>query len=176
MKSRPVFYVEDDENDVFLMQHAFKQCGIPNPLLIATDGQEAIDRLAQWEQSGGATKHDLPCLIFLDLNMPRKSGHDVLRWIRNSQIIRNTVVIMLTSYSHDQDVQKAYSLGANAYVVKPSMLTALIETVTTIREFWLKQNITPAALPALETAKLTPTRAMGVRCDGDLQTANTVRI
>lgn len=114
-------------------------------MTVLEDGQRAIDVLREIDQIERKKSEDFPCLVLLDLNLPQKSGHDVLQWIRNSETLRNILVIILTSSSHDQDVHRAYRSGANAYVVKPPNLDQLIVTVTSIREFWLKQNHAPAS-------------------------------
>lgn len=147
MKLKPVFYVEDDENDAYLMQHAFDQLGIPNPLVVACDGLEAINYLMAIDQDLRGHRDRVPAIILLDLNLPRKTGHEVLRWIRCSQSLRSAIVVILTSSSHDGDIQKAYQLGANAYVVKPPAFDQLLETTRTIKEFWLQQNRCPPDQP-----------------------------
>jgi CheY-like chemotaxis protein len=148
MKLKPIFYVEDDENDTFLMRRALKKCGIENPLVIASDGQEAIDFLESLRESARADSDSLPCLILLDLNLPNKNGHEVLQWIRKNSAFRTLVVIILSSSSHDKDIHRAYASGANAYIVKPSVVDDLMETVNAIHAFWLKQNHSPPAVAA----------------------------
>ena len=143
MKLKPIFYVEDDENDAFLMRLALKKCGIENPLVTAADGQEAIDHLNSLLEDVKTQKNSLPGLVLLDLNLPRKTGHDVLQWIRQTPALRTLVVIVLSSSSHDYDIHRAYAFGANAYLVKPPVIDDLIETVKTVRDFWLKQNHAP---------------------------------
>lgn len=86
----------------------------------------------------------LPCLLLLDLNLPKKSGLEVLKWIRNEPAVSTLPVIVLTSSLQDADVHRAYVQGANAYLVKPSAPGDLVRMAATIREFWLVHNRTLA--------------------------------
>ncbi len=151
--SKPVLYAEDEADDGFFMRRAFGDARIVHPLVIVPDGQEAIDYL---RGSGGYSnrgEYPQPCLLLLDLNMPKKSGLEVLKWIRNEPSISTLPVIVLTSSLQDADIHRAYIQGANAYLVKPSAFEELIRMVKTIRDFWLSQNRTPdksCALPGIE--------------------------
>lgn len=140
MQTDPVLYAEDEENDVFLLRRAFKQAAITNPLEIVGDGQQAIDFLTGAGQFGGRR---LPCLALLDLNMPRKSGFDVLTWIRQQPAFQALPLIVLTSSTNERDIEKAYALGANAYLVKPSNQPDLIALAKSIGDFWLHRNRRP---------------------------------
>jgi CheY-like chemotaxis protein len=141
--SLPILYAEDDENDVFLMQRAFKLAPIPNPLLVMEDGREAIAYMSAQGAYGDRQRHPLPCLVLLDLKMPGHSGFDVLKWLRNQPGTATMPVIVLTSSSQDSDVHRAYLLGANAYLIKPGKPEELLAVVRSIRDFWLMHNRTP---------------------------------
>jgi CheY-like chemotaxis protein len=119
MNSRTILLVEDNEDDVFLMKRALRGAGINNPLQIAEDGQAAIDYLAGAGAYADRTLHPLPMIVFLDLKLPYKSGHEVLEWIRQEPHLKTLVVIVLTSSSEKVDLDHAYKLGANSFVVKP---------------------------------------------------------
>lgn len=140
MKSALILYVEDDENDVFLMQHAFQKAGIDNPLEIVPDGQAAIDYLEGKNGFEDRQRFPLPRLVLLDLKLPHRSGLDVLKWIRSSPAFCTMPVIMLTSSNQDSDIHRAYILGVNSYLVKPGKPTELLAMVNTIRDFWLNIN------------------------------------
>jgi CheY-like chemotaxis protein len=132
----PILLVEDDPNDVWLVKHAFQNANISNPLRIVNDGQEAIDYL-----KGGGAYSDrgafpLPKLVLLDLKMPRLNGFDVIGWMRRHYPWKLTPIIILSSSALPQDVNRAYELGANAYMVKPADYRALERLFRTIADFW----------------------------------------
>jgi CheY-like chemotaxis protein len=137
MSLKPILYAEDEENDAFFLKRAFAQAGVCHPLIVVPDGQHAIDYCATVEPS---PERPLPCLVLLDLNMPRKSGLDVLTWIRKESPVSTLPVIVLTSSLQDADIHRAYSHGANAYLVKPSQPGELVTMVRAIKDFWLTQN------------------------------------
>jgi len=136
-----VLLVEDDETDVLLLQRAFKNAEIPNPLEITRDGQEAIDFLSRARNPGADF---LPALILLDLKMPRKSGMDVLAWKREQQVIATLPVIVFSSSAHRDDVERAYALGANAFLVKPPSLGERLKLIGFMKQ-WLAFNQPPLA-------------------------------
>jgi CheY-like chemotaxis protein len=135
-----ILLVEDNPDDVFFMQRAFKSLEIVNPLQVALDGQEAVDYLAG---SGGFVdreKFPLPCLVLLDLKLPKKTGHEVLKWIRDNGHA-TLIVVALTTSREPRDIAEAYRLGANAYLVKPTNPTELTKLVATLRDFWIRLNV-----------------------------------
>lgn len=146
MESRPVLYAEDDENDAFLMQRAFKKAGILNPLHIATDGAEAIAYLAGEEAFSDRARHPLPCLLLLDLNLPRRSGLEVLKWVREQPALHSLPAVILTSSNQDRDINAAAGIGANGYLVKPPSSEKLIAMVTSLREQCLTRSATPGGV------------------------------
>lgn len=137
---RPVLYAEDGEDDVFLMTRAFARTGITNPLTVVGNGQEAIDYLTGAGAYSDRQKHPLPCLMLLDLNLPQKSGLDVLKRIRSEPAVATLPVIVLTSSLQDTDIHRAYLQGANAYLVKPNKQEELTRMLENVRDFWLIQN------------------------------------
>ena len=142
MTTRPVLYAEDEENDAYFLQRAFKTVGILHPLVIVNDGQEAINYCRGDGDRANAEEHPSPCLILLDLNMPKRSGIDVLDWIRKESLIPNVPVIILTSSLQDSDIDLAYGHGANAYLVKPYKPDELVAMSQAIKDFWFTQNRT----------------------------------
>jgi CheY-like chemotaxis protein len=132
----PILLVEDDPNDVWLVKHAFQSAGISNPLRIVNDGQEAVDYLQGQGHFGDRSAFPLPKLVLLDLKMPRLNGFDVIGWMRRHYPWKLTPIIILSSSALPQDVNRAYELGANAYMVKPADFRALERLFRTIADFW----------------------------------------
>jgi len=143
--SNTILLVEDEENDVFFLKHAFEEVGILNPLQVAQDGKEAMDYLSGHGEYADRERFPLPCLILLDLKLPRVMGFEVLQWIREQPSLKALVVIILTSSRLEPDIEKAYKSGANAYLVKPSTPTELRAIATGIKQFWLELNHGPGA-------------------------------
>lgn len=140
MSNAPILYAEDDENDVFLAELAFKRAEIHNPLVIVRDGQMAVNYLAGEGPHADRAGHPLPCLVLLDMKMPRLSGLEVLKWIRSQPKVCTLPVLMLTSSSQDADVNRAYIQGANGYLVKPSTPAEMLVLAKGIKDFWLSLN------------------------------------
>jgi CheY-like chemotaxis protein len=132
----PILLVEDDPNDVWLVKHAFQSANISNPLRIVNDGQEAIDYLKGNGAYSDRGAFPLPKLVLLDLKMPRLNGFDVIGWMRRHYPWKLTPIIILSSSALPQDVNRAYELGANAYMVKPADYRALERLFRTIADFW----------------------------------------
>ncbi len=137
-----ILQVEDDPNDVFLLQHAATMAGMTNPIQVATDGQQAIDYLKGVGKFANREKFPMPCLVLLDLKLPHVMGLNVLKWIRQ-QPGGALVVVMLTASGEDADIAAAYRLGANAFLVKPTQASKLVEMAKAIKDFWLTQNTLP---------------------------------
>ena len=135
-----ILYAEDDENDVFLMQHAFRRAGIENPLQVVADGQSAIDYLEGKNGFEDRNQFPFPKLALLDLKLPVQSGLEVLKWIRTSPTCCTLPVIMITSSNQDSDIHRAYILGVNSYLVKPGKPDELLTMVNAVKDFWLNLN------------------------------------
>src|SRR4030095_15858938 len=132
----PILLVEDDPNDVWLVKHAFQSANISNPLRIVNDGQEAVDYLRGHGSFGDRHAFPMPKLVLLDLKMPRLHGFDVIGGMRRNYPWKTTPIIILSSSALPQDVNRAYELGANAYMVKPADYRALERLFRTIADFW----------------------------------------
>jgi CheY-like chemotaxis protein len=132
-----VLYVEDEENDIILLQHAWREASIGQRLEIAKNGKEALEYFRTH------LKSDICGLALLDLNLPLLSGFDVLCWLRKHEQLKRLPVIVLTSSNQDHDIQLAYELGANAFLIKPSNLDTLIQLLRSLKDFWLAQNTFP---------------------------------
>ena len=142
----PILLVEDDENDVFFFQRAVEKAAIPHPVRVVRDGQDAIHYLAGKGGYSDRHLHPIPRLIVLDLNLPVKNGLQVLQWARSDPETHNVIVIVLTSSMDVLDMHEAYTLGANAYLVKPADPTELTPLVAALRQFWLMLNSPPPVL------------------------------
>ncbi len=143
MKDFVILLVEDDPDDVFFLQEAFKKADMAGALRVARDGEEAVAYLLGQGAFSDRLLHPPPALVLLDLKLPRKSGLEVLEWRRGQPGMALIPVIVLTSSVSEADVRGAYELGANAYLVKPIESGAQVEMVETIRRFWLGLNRLP---------------------------------
>lgn len=141
----PVIYVEDEPDDAFFMQRAFAQCAPEVELKILTDGQQAI-RFFLDEFEPQQQREYKPILVLLDLNLPGRSGLDVLREIRSKPLLRQLPVIMYTSSNLTVDIVEAYKRGCSAYLVKPHSPEKLRTVVTAMSEFWIRDNQYPPQL------------------------------
>ena len=143
--SGPVIYVEDEPDDAFFMQRAFAQCAPDVELKILTDGQQAI-RFFLEELEPQQQREYRSALILLDLNLPGRSGLDVLREIRRKPLLQRLPVIVYTSSNLTVDIVEAYRHGCNAYLVKPHSPEKLKTVVSAVSEFWIRGNQYPPPL------------------------------
>jgi len=136
--NRPILLVEDNPMDVDLTRRAFAKRNIANPLEVARDGEEALNWLARWEAG-----EPLPVVILLDLKLPRVPGLDVLRKLKAHPTFNRIPVVVLTTSREDADVQTAYGLGVNSYIVKPVEFEKFIEVAAQIDLYWCVLNQNP---------------------------------
>ena len=135
-----ILVAEDDAADVTFLKRAFSQAGINVPLHFVRDGQEAIDYLTGEEPFGSRVDHPFPCLMLVDIKMPKLNGFDVLQWVRGQDELRRLPIVMLTTSNLDGDVNRAYDLGANSYLVKPNDLDDLGRLAVDLQTYWCKRN------------------------------------
>lgn len=140
--NKTVLLVEDSEDDALIFTRALKTSGVSASLKIVADGREAIDYFSR-AMDGRDADCPLPDLVVLDLKLPQVLGLDVLKWIRSQPALQTLVVIVLTSSRHDSDLEQAYRLGANSYLVKPSTLDELVKMVRSLGDYWFAHNLTP---------------------------------
>jgi len=140
---KTILVADDDSDDVFLLQRAFSKAGINANLQFVRDGEEAICYL----QSGEHKKCPTPDLLLLDLKMPRIDGFSVLEWVRMQPGLKRLLVIVLTSSDARVDINRAYDLGANSYLVKPFSNEHLVKLVEYLQTYWLDINFAPECDP-----------------------------
>jgi len=138
-----VLYVEDEESDAFLLKHCFQRIGIENPFQLVTDGERAIQYLSGGPPYAERQRFPLPCLILLDLNLPRRNGFEVLEWRREHPVAKLIPVVIFTSSHNPEDVRRAYELGAAGYLTKLPNPNAWGKCACAIRDFWLGHNTPP---------------------------------
>jgi two-component system, response regulator len=137
MQTQTILLVDDNPDDVFLTVHAFRQNKIPNEIIVARDGVEAVNLLLP--QDGSAPVR--PVIVLLDINMPRMGGLEVLARLRGDVLTRSLPVIMLTTSTEDRDIAQSYAGGANSYVPKPVATDEFLEAAKTLGVYWLGLNI-----------------------------------
>lgn len=130
-----ILLVEDNPGDVDLMSEAFEDAHVANNLFVVEDGEEAISFLTR---TGAYTEKPRPDIILLDLNLPKKNGHEVLAFIKTHDDLRRIPVIVLTSSEADKDIIKSYNLHANSFITKPVDLDKFLEVIKTLEDFWLR--------------------------------------
>ena len=143
MKDRKILLVEDNPNDVELTMHALKKNNIANENVIAEDGVEALDYLFGEGAHVGRDTTQMPCVILLDLKLPRLDGLDVLKRVRADERTKLLPVVILTSSREEQDLINGYTLGANSYIRKPVNFEQFSEAVRQLGLYWLVLNETP---------------------------------
>lgn len=143
MADKIILLVDDNENDVFLAQRALKKSNIANDVVVAGDGQEALDYLFGNGKYTGRDLTQMPVVILLDLKMPKVDGFEVLRQIRANPQTRLLPVVCLTSSKLEIDIIKSYTEGCNAYVTKPVDFDRFAEAVGQLGLFWLVLNEPP---------------------------------
>jgi CheY-like chemotaxis protein len=133
----PILLVEDNQTDIDLALYAFKKIQFANPIEICRDGVEVLAKIGNWEK--GEAK---PVCILLDIKMPRVDGLEVLAAVKEK--FPSIPVIMLTTSNEASDIEKAYSLGANSYIVKPVELDNFVQIAQQIKLYWMVLNTSPA--------------------------------
>ena len=145
-KSKPVVLVaDDDSNDVFFLRRAFQKAGLANQVLDVPDGEMAIDYLSGAQDFSDRSRFPVPNLLFLDLKMPKVSGFEVLEWLSKRQELTHMRVVVLSSSGLQSDIQKARTLGAHDYRIKPADIDEMINMVKDVAGRWL--NDSPVSMP-----------------------------
>jgi CheY-like chemotaxis protein len=129
-----ILLVEDNEGDILLTKEAFEEARIHITLSVVKDGMDALEFL---NKQGRHQLADRPDLILLDINLPKKNGHEVLKYIKEKDGIKSIPVIMLTTSSAEKDINLSYSNYVNCYITKPVEVDDFMEVVGTIEDFWI---------------------------------------
>ena len=139
---KPILLVEDSPKDIELTLAALEQCQLANKVIVVRDGAEALDYLYARGTFAGRNTAD-PAVVLLDLKLPKVDGLEVLEIIKKDPNLRHTPVVMLTSSREEQDLVRSYSLGVNAFVVKPVGFEQFFEAIRDLGMFWAVLNEPP---------------------------------
>ncbi|MCP5207146.1 MAG: response regulator [Hahellaceae bacterium] len=143
MTAETILLVEDNEDDELLAIRALKKAATPSKVVVARDGEEALDYVYAQGKFAERNKLELPRVILLDINLPKLSGLQVLESIRSHATTRLIPIVLLTSSDEEQDMLAGYSLGANSYIRKPVDFDEFIEEIGLLGRYWLGMNRTP---------------------------------
>jgi len=138
---RPILLVEDSLNDIELILAALKRNNFANEIVVARDGDEALDYFHGRGKFAG--RAELPVVVLLDLKMPRKDGLEVLKELKADPLLKVVPVVMLTSSREEADLVRSYQLGANAYIVKPVAFNDFVDAIRQTGSFWAVVNEPP---------------------------------
>lgn len=131
-----ILIADDDAEDRMMMEEAFAESYLANPLRFVEDGEQLMDYLYRRGLYSEPASAPRPGLILLDLNMPKKDGRKALQEIKGDRMLRQIPVVILTTSKAEQDIYRSYDLGVNSFITKPVTFTALIETVKTFGKYW----------------------------------------
>lgn len=143
MPEHTILLVEDTADDVTLMLRSFKKAGVTARVSVVTDGEAAIHYLAGEGEYADRQAYPLPALVLLDLKLPKRTGFEVIEWVREQEGLRRVPIVVLTSSAESQDVQRAYDLGASSYLVKPVSADQMQAMAATLDLYWLQINHKP---------------------------------
>ena len=147
MAKGPVLLVEDDPSDARLIQRAFGKLDATLAMIRLTNGDDVVSYLSGEAPYENRTTYPLPSIVLLDIKLPRRSGFEVLQWLRRQPTALNRLpVVMLTSSRHSVDINRAYDLGANSYLSKPETAFQLEELAMRFQSYWLGINESPDLL------------------------------
>ncbi|HEX5340216.1 MAG TPA: response regulator [Gammaproteobacteria bacterium] len=132
-----ILLAEDDENDVMLIKRAFSKSHVINPIACVENGEQAVAYLSGQGEYADRERHPLPFMMLLDLKLPRLSGHEVLKWLREQPGLKRLPVVVLTSSREPADINRAYEVGANSYLVKPVVFEEFSTLLKQLQVYWL---------------------------------------
>ena len=133
-----ILVADDDPDDRLLIQEAFDEVRLANPVDFVGDGIELLDYLHRRNSFACLADAALPCMILLDLNMPRKDGREALKSIKSDGELRRIPVVILTTSKAEQDVLRSYDLGANSFIAKPVTFDGLVGVIKALNNYWLQ--------------------------------------
>ncbi|MFX1254574.1 MAG: response regulator [Promethearchaeota archaeon] len=138
-KNKPILFVEDDHVDAMAAKRAFKEIKVPNEVIIVSTGEEALSLLKD-------EKTQKPGIVFLDLNMPRMNGLELLKIIKQDEVLKTIPVVVLTTSDEKRDIVESFSWSVAGYMVKPMEYAKFVEVLRIITRYW-----TLSKLPSLNT-------------------------
>jgi CheY-like chemotaxis protein len=136
MNNQPILIAEDDADDRYLLQTAFKEVGCAEQIDFVENGIEVLSYLDNIYAGNDIEIKSLPGFILLDLNMPKKDGREVLKELKQHPVFKKIPIIVFTTTKNEIEIKRCYELGANSYIVKPISFDALLKVVENIRSFW----------------------------------------
>jgi CheY-like chemotaxis protein len=146
-----ILLAEDDVNDTLLIKRAFQKAGFGSLLKTVSNGKQAIDYVAGVGDYADRGRFPLPFLLLLDLKMPGTNGFEVLTWIRSQPDLKRLLVVVLTSSNLQTDVDRAYELGANSYLVKPIEFSQMVNMIQRFEAYWTELNRFPTTSSATKS-------------------------
>jgi len=144
--TRLILMVEDNPDDELLTLDALQSSGTKCEIVVTRDGAEALEYLFANGAYAGRNRHEQPCLVLLDLKLPKLSGFDVLNRMREDGRTRLLPVVLLTSSSQDEDMIRGYASGANSFVRKPVQFEHFVEAMRSLGQYWLTVNEVPRSV------------------------------
>ena len=146
-RTATILLAEDDPSDAKLVGIALQRSISGNPVTVVNDGTELVSYLKGEGRYADRQTFPFPDLVLLDLKMPKMDGFEVLRWLRQQPVLKRLRVIVLTNSARECDVELAYEVGANSYLVKPTHFEDLVKTMQIVGDFWLNDPLMPDAMP-----------------------------
>jgi CheY-like chemotaxis protein len=134
----PVLMAEDDEDDRMMAERAFRENRIANPLVTVANGADLLDYLRQKGKYADSAQSPRPCLILLDLNMPKMDGREALKVIKEDEKLMRIPVVIITTSKAEEDILVSYNVGANSYITKPITFEGLLKVIKTLKDYWLE--------------------------------------
>jgi CheY-like chemotaxis protein len=141
-----ILIAEDDEDDRLLVTEAMRQVGVNSPIDWVGDGEALMEALHDLKLGNPSAAQWPPALILLDINMPRKNGHECLREIKTHPQWRSIPVVMLTSSDSPSDIRTTYQLGGNSFIQKPKSFEGFVRIIETLRQYWFNVVLLPRGL------------------------------
>jgi len=137
LETAPILMADDDDGDRLLTYRALEKNQVPNLLVTVMNGEELLDYLRRTGKFAGLPAPK-PCMVLLDLNMPRMDGREALRVIKADPGLRNIPVVVLSTSRAPEDVEGSYDAGANSYIIKPATFDGLVQMIGSLKEYWLE--------------------------------------
>ncbi len=130
--------VDDDEDDCLMIKNALEECNVIIKTQFLHNGEELLNYLHKRGKYSQLSTDSLPCLIFLDLNMPKKDGREALKEIKSNSLFRRIPIVIMTTSKSREDIFQTYDIGVNSFITKPSSYKLLVEYIMAIKKYWLQ--------------------------------------